>query len=744
MSSAPNHSNQLTIYTQPRPFTILHPEYIPPRGIGIIVDPSCWVDATDAIIRSQDVVALDFETRGTDPTLPDNYIVGVGFAGDTFNYYFDRQADPEEFDYQMQRLLDCEVPLIAHNVTFDGSWLRANHGQHANWAACTYALYRKLATEGWTGQRWGLKDAMQDVLLWSDTNESGIDTWLVENGYANQSGNPMKGEMWRCPPEILGQYCLLDAEATYLLYTRVLRPAADRFPELTRFHREDFLHLIRILIDQRLIGIDVDRDGLLSARDQITAELGPMETWLRTESDIAQHVRQWEANKLAEFNEREPQRYRKQPKAGAEPAYLRKDGTVSKTWLNWHKKVTAPPVQSKAWEKWAEKRQAIEAGQVEAYRFNLRSGDHLRWLFFDAMGMEALEFTKKGLPKCDTDTMRAFGPGGEALEQFHLLHKELSFVTSYLELTQFRTTVHPGFRVPGTLTGRLSGVEPNIQQVPKSRRFLQCLRARPGHVWIDADFTALEPVVLTELSGDPRLLEVFGSEAIPGADIYLHTGLGFDDYRQRIIDAGYDPENPSAEGAARAKKILKRERSDVMKPFYLSSIYGAGAGKKYKTLRKNGVQIEFETVREMNDGFWEYYAGIKQYERRLREEHRQNKGWVFNGIGRPIGVHQDADSKFDKRKDIVNRVVQSTGHDILVQYVRVLSTLLDEAGLNWKPVIIDFHDECIIEVPEGESERTVNVFREAQDRLNKQLGGSIPLKINPVVVRTLADAKLED
>lgn len=746
MSNVLSQTNQLTVYTQPKPFTIIQPTACPSRSIGIIVDPSCWGEAMARVCTSKGPVAFDVETRGLDPTLPDNYVVGVGLAGDDFNYYFDCTTTDETggFNWIARKLLLHKVPLIAHNAYFDGQWVYHATGQHPNWEACTYALYRQLATEGWTGQRWGLKDAMVDVLLWESANDDGISQWLVANGFVNGSGNPLKGEMWRCPQEILGQYCLLDAEATYLLYTRVLRPAMERFPALVEHHQRDFLCLIQRLIEQKLHGMDVDREGLIRAREEILAELGPMEEWLRTESDIAPYIQQWETVKYQEFLTTEPRRHKKPPKLGQEPAHFKKDGvTVSQVWLNWHKKKTAPLVQSKTWENWDERRGIIEAGDNPKFRFNLRSGDHLRWLFFDAMGMEPIEFTKKGLPKIDTDSLKAFGPGGEALETFHLTHKELSFVVDFIERTQFRSTIHPGFRSPGTVTGRLSGVEPNIQQVPKSRRFLQCLRARPGMVWIDADVTSLEPVVCTELSGDAQLMKVFGPAAPKGSDIYLHTGAGLPQFREQIVAAGYDPDNLTPEGAAQAKKLCKAIRG-ICKVLYLSSSYGAGPRKICKTLKMQGVDIDLEQVQELHAQYWEYYQGIKRWEKELKQEHRLNRGYVMNGIGRPIGVHQDADRLKDKRKDMVNRVVQSTGHDILVQYIRILGDTLDDNGIRWKPIIMDFHDEVLVEVEEAQAEDAIDCFNTAVIQLNEQLGGTIPLKINPVVVRTLADAKLED
>lgn len=544
-----------------------------------------------------------------------------------------------------------------------------------------------------------------------------------------------KGEMWRTPATVLGEYCALDAEATYLLFTRILEPVMGRYPALEKYHTGAFMCLVKLLIEQRLSGMAVDRDRLEKADTEIASELLPVEQWLRTESIIAPYINEWEKNKLAEYLLTEPNKFNKK-KIGDEPPKHTATGKVSRNWEGWYKKFITPPVISKNWLKWEENSRKVLSGEDTQCKFNLRSGDHLRWLFFDALKYQPTEFTEGGLPRIDSDSLRQFGEAGEALEKLLLLHKEHSFTTKYMTLTETRHTIHAGFRVPGTLTGRLSGTEPNIQQVPKSRRFLESLVARPGHVWIDADFSSLEPVVTAEFSGDATLMAIYGPDAAPGSDIYLHTGAGIPALAGAIRASGYRPEEGiTPEIAAHTKKTCKRERA-ICKTLFLGANYGAGAGKIHKTLLNQGVSVPFEEVQTIHRQFWELYSGVKGFEWRLKEEWKKNKGFIMNGIGRPLGIHKDY------TKDIVNRFSQSTGHDILVLYVEILNKLLVSSGINWSPIVIDLHDQSIIEVREQDTEIAIDIFKQAEIGLNRELGGIIPFRINPVAVANMAEGKL--
>jgi hypothetical protein len=93
---------------------------------------------------------------------------------------------------------------------------------------------------------------------------------------------------------------------------------------------------------------------------------------------------------------------------------------------------------------------------------------------------------------------------------------------------------------------------------------------------------------------------------------------------------------------------------------------------------------------------------------------------------------------------ISHNCIQSSGHQCLVIQIGILAELLAEREIPWLPIIIDFHDESLIQVPQGREEETIECFHESFVKLNEFLNGVVKLKGNPMTVETLADAKCED
>jgi DNA polymerase I-like protein with 3'-5' exonuclease and polymerase domains len=96
-------------------------------------------------------------------------------------------------------------------------------------------------------------------------------------------------------------------------------------------------------------------------------------------------------------------------------------------------------------------------------------------------------------------------------------------------------------------------------------------------------------------------------------------------------------------------------------------------------------------------------------------------------------------------KDLLNRVVQSSGHDILMMYVKIVVGMLNDNKVTWAPIVMDFHDESIIEVPDEQVPLAARILeKDAYAELNRQLGGTCPLKGTAAVSKTLAGIKLEE
>lgn len=673
----------------------------------------------DEDLRASKYVAVDFETKGGDYS-QDIEIIGIGLAWDKGSCYVDWGSSPENCKEVLLDTLYHHPGLLAHNVYFDGGVLRKITGKHFKWHACTYALLAKLHNES-PESRWGLKDAQVNILGWTDSNEHDLSEWLCVNGYykgvkriddspealrklyLEGKIKPEKGEMWRAPFDIIGKYCCLDAEACYLLYTQVLKPVSSKFPALEEWFSRDFMHLIKQLIEQKIHGMIADREGLRLYGEDLRSDIISLSNQFMSDPRVKAAASEIENEMRAEVYTKEPTKYTKAGKI------------------------------NKNYEKWLAKCELIDSGGMPEYNFNIQSGDQLRKLFYDRLKFPAEIFTEGGDPAVSIKAMKKMGDIGSLLVERADRTKALSYVDAYMELSEGRGTMHPSFRAPGTVTGRLSGKDPNLQQMPKTKAMMNQFLARPGHVWVDLDFSALEPVVLTEFSQDENMMLIYG-DGRPNNDIYLFVGAHIPGMGDTIRSVGYDPRNPTKEGLGRAKKECKHERS-ICKTVVLACQYGAGAKKVHQTLEEQNIFLDYWEVEKVHSGYWDLFAQVKDFERSLYFEWKRNKGYILNGMGRPMAVPERYN------KDILNRFVQSTGHDILTMYIRILCDKVAAAGIPYKPIVIDFHDATTIEVPEEHGERTLQIFNEAMAELNATLQGTIKLKGVPVIGRTLAEVK---
>jgi DNA polymerase I-like protein with 3'-5' exonuclease and polymerase domains len=337
--------------------------------------------------------------------------------------------------------------------------------------------------------------------------------------------------------------------------------------------------------------------------------------------------------------------------------------------------------------------------------------------------------------------MLGMGEVGQLLIAWQEVAKELQFIESLYSKLDKDDIFHPQFKVPGTYTGRLSGSGGfSMQILPKTSGFLDAFRPRPGHKLVDIDVSALEPVVLTELSRDEGLLSVYGPTASPYADIYLTVGSRLGSIGQAFRDCGYDYTNPTKEAVSKCKKEHKNLRS-IIKALHLACSYGAGAGKICSALQLQGIDISFDEVKAMHTAYWNMFSTIKNYERKLVSHWEKNGGWFLNGVGFPACCAQET------IKDIMNRMVQGTGHTILTFLQKQIADDLAAEGIPYRPYVYDFHDELILEVPDTYAKRTYEIMDAAFQKLNKALhDGTTVVKFKGAgdVMYSLAEAKVED
>jgi DNA polymerase I-like protein with 3'-5' exonuclease and polymerase domains len=588
-----------------------------------------------------------------------------------------------------------------------------------------------------------LKRAQVDILGWAESNEIELHNWLVTNGYTRGSDitKPDLSQMWRAPASILGHYCALDADATWQLWHHVLRPVVERFEVLNEYHQRDYLAEVLVLIEQRRHGIYIDTEALSTYADELRITINNNNNEFQ-DLEVVRVLTATNISRALELHDsKQPEKYHA-VKLGVEPPRFSKKGAENKNWIKWNEKRNRKPEISKSYTNWLERRDNIYNNTRGDYTVNINSDAQLRHIFYDILGYQPKQYTESGLPSVDDQALGGLGEVGALIARNREIVKELSYVDSYLGLTR-SNILRPSFRVPGTLTGRLSGKDPNIQQIPKSARVMDTFRARDGMVYVDCDHTSLENVVLAELSRDATLLQLYGPDANPNHDAYLYVGAHLPMIGDVIRRAGYDPENPTPEGRENAKREAKQARN-IAKVVVLASSYGAGPGKIHSTLTSSGIDVTMNQVRNIHREYWQLFSGVREFEGVLMEEWRVNSassgssnGWVLNGIGRPICVAEYL------LKDIVNRVVQSTGHDIHMMYIRILDQLFTSRRLDVRWIIADFHDQSIVECsPDIANEVGMIMGVEAYEILNAELGAYIPLRGEAQVVTNLSQAKL--
>ena len=153
--------------------TLLKPASRAPRATRI---------TTELPLVGTGLWAIDLETNGLDAADPACFIVGIGLANDDDCFYINLLGASDERRDEIKTWL-LAARLVAFNSLFDGAFLQAWLGAWPGLEGCAYALYKNLSSEGFTGQRWNLKDASVSILGWPERHDTRLRRWLVENGH---------------------------------------------------------------------------------------------------------------------------------------------------------------------------------------------------------------------------------------------------------------------------------------------------------------------------------------------------------------------------------------------------------------------------------------------------------------------------------------------------------------------------------------------------------------------------------
>jgi DNA polymerase-1 len=342
--------------------------------------------------------------------------------------------------------------------------------------------------------------------------------------------------------------------------------------------------------------------------------------------------------------------------------------------------------------------------------FNINSPKQLATVLFEKLGLKPLRKTKTGY-STDEDTLTQLATQHELPAQI-LNYRSLSklkstYVDALPELVRPETKrLHTSLNQTVAATGRLSSTDPNLQNIPVKGdyglRIREAFIVPKDHELLCADYSQIEPRILAHLSQDSRLLSVFTK----GEDIHMATAM-------EIFSL---PSSQITRDMRRAAKTVVFGIVYGISPFGLSQNLGVPQAEAKKYI----------------DTFFERFSAVRALMDRNIAEGRE-KGYTTTILGRrrPIPELQSGDPTqrgFGERM-AVNSPIQGSAADLIkVAMINVHKKIHEE--LPHVKMILQVHDELIFEVPDHDLEEAKRLVKQEMESVGKQLGISVPLKVD--------------
>lgn len=354
---------------------------------------------------------------------------------------------------------------------------------------------------------------------------------------------------------------------------------------------------------------------------------------------------------------------------------------------------------------------------LAGYEFNINSPKQLGIALFEKLGLPPLKKTKSG-----------YSTSAEVLEKLANDHPVVELVMEYRQLAKLKSTycdgllkvidstgrIHSSFNQTETRTGRISSTEPNLQNIPvrtelgrEMRRFFV---AKEGCVLVDADYSQIELRVLAHIANDTEMCNAFKNND----DIHSITA-------SQVFSIPFEMVTP-----------LMRSRAKAVN---FGIVYGIGAFSLSKDI---GVTVK-EADRYIK-AYLAHYDGVQKYMESTIEE-AKNKGYVETMFNRRRYLPELSSSNKNMRafgeRVARNMPIQGTAADIIkIAMIKVYNRLKAE-NLNSK-LILQVHDELIVEAPLEEQETVKKIIQEEMENAVKL---NVPLVAEAESGKTWYDTK---
>ncbi|MHB8070913.1 MAG: DNA polymerase I [Candidatus Cryosericum sp.] len=325
--------------------------------------------------------------------------------------------------------------------------------------------------------------------------------------------------------------------------------------------------------------------------------------------------------------------------------------------------------------------------------YSLQSPKQLATLLFDVLGLAPTKKTKTGL-STDVESLEAIQDEHPAIPLILELRQLSKIKGTYADsLVRYVATdgkIHPTFLQTGTSTGRISCVDPNLQNIPAKTEVGREIRqafvaSHEGWSLVSADYSQIDLRMLAHLSADKGLCEAF----MQGEDIHLHTA-------SQIFDVPETEVTP-----------IMRKRA---KTINFGIIYGISP---FGLSRQLGISSD--EARQYIERYFERFPGIKEYHDRVIDA-AQRDGYVKTILGHLRRVPHINSHNNPERQEAIrqgfNAVVQGSSADAIKMAMIHLGERLQPLRAR---MVLQVHDEIVVDTPPDELETVRSLMQESME-----------------------------